>query len=65
MDDFKLTDEQLRYLCDLVINHNNVTPDQNEIRSVVYENMDAELTRREELAEAVAFLDDDCLSCKL
>ena len=61
MDDFKLTDEQLRWMADFIINNKTESATGKEC----FDLIDKELTRREELAEAVAFLDDDCLSCKL
>jgi len=62
MDDFKLTDEQLAYLCDLIINHD----DPHDERQETFTAINAEITRREELAKATAGLSlDDCDSCKL
>jgi hypothetical protein len=57
MKDF--TDEQLRYLCDLIINAEGVTKPTK--RADIFNMIDSELTRREDIAS----LDDDCLSCKL
>ncbi len=67
MDDFRLTDEQLRYLCDLIIQNMGDMPKPDDLCTGTFRVLNAEATRREELAEAASglSLDDDCDGCKL